>query len=52
MEIYGIFENIVVSMALINQLHPNFGGYRLLGDVQSLRYGNFRSPTRATCLWE
>ena len=33
MEIGGNIENIMVSMALISQLHPNFGGYSLLGDV-------------------
>ncbi len=33
MKIDGKFENIMVSMALIDQFHPNFGGYRLLGDV-------------------
>ena len=33
MEIGGNIENIMVSMALIDQLHPNFGGYTLLGDV-------------------
>ncbi len=33
MEIDGNFENIMVSMALIDQFHPNFGGYRLLWDV-------------------
>ncbi len=33
MEIGGNTENIMVSMALIDQLHPNFGGYTLLGDV-------------------
>ncbi len=30
MEIDGDFDNI---MALIDQFDPNFGGYRLLGDV-------------------
>ncbi len=33
MEIARNFENILVSMALIDQFHPNFGGYGLLGDV-------------------
>ena len=33
MEIGGNIKNVMVSMALIGQLHPYFGGYSLLGDV-------------------
>ncbi len=33
MEIGRNIENIMVSIASIDQLHPNFGGYSLLGDV-------------------
>ncbi len=33
MEIDGNSDNIMVPMALIDQFHPNFGGYRLVGDV-------------------
>ncbi len=33
MEIGRNIENFMVSIASIGQLHPNFGGYSLLGDV-------------------
>ncbi len=33
MEIGGTTENIMASIALIGQLHPNFGGYSLLWAV-------------------
>ncbi len=33
MEFGGNTEYIMISMALIDQLHPNLGGYTLLRDV-------------------
>ena len=33
MEIGRNIENIMVSIASIGQLHPNFGGYSLVEDI-------------------
>ena len=43
-------EDLMLLIGLIDLLHCNFSGYRVLWDVEKLRYALFRSPTRATYL--